>query len=142
MGLTHYWQRPIELPKSEFAEAAKDIATVFGVLGIPLGDEEGLREPVLTDESICFNGTRGHDCEPFIIHRYQESRRGSGIVSGYCKTEGHEYDICVKCSLVILKHHLGEALHVSSDAKIDDWERALSVCREHFGTPPKFSLDD
>lgn len=141
MGLTHYWERPADLPPNDFVQASEDIKTVFGLLGIPLGDAEGRREAVIDSEQVVFNGAHGTGCEPFIFRRHEEPGLGRGNVFGYCKTEGLDYDICVRCALVILKHYLGERMIVTSDSRDDEWSIPHETCERMIGHPLSFSLN-
>lgn len=61
MGYTHYVTRPSEIKKSAWSEIVKDTRTVFeyieNELGIVLADGHGENRPIITDESISFNGS-------------------------------------------------------------------------------------
>jgi hypothetical protein len=140
MGWTHYWQREIELPAKSFADATTDCRKLFELLKTPLGDVKGKGEPVLAEDKIMFNGINGHSCEPFIINRIQPPRPGRSIVRGYCKTEHLPYDLCVQCTLIILKHHLGDAIKITSDGTDYDWEEARKACTKYLGYGDNFCL--
>ena len=129
MGWTHYWQRDIEMPDEKFKVAVKDCREILSVLDIQLGDAEGENAPVLTDDEIIFNDVT-HGCEPFVFRRIQHPRPGRDRVCEYCKTEHMPYDLAVQCCLIILKHHLDDAVKISSDGKNDDWKKACELCEE------------
>src|SRR5687767_5122887 len=113
MGLTHYWQRPTELPDT-FGLAVRDVRRAVESAGVPIAGFEGSGPPLFREDCIIFNGAGG-GCEPFEIHQTEFDRRGRPMVSAFCKTEHAPYDLCVRVALVALKHHLKDALSVASD---------------------------
>ncbi len=140
MGWTHYWQREVELPAKPFAEAVADCRKIFNLLKVPLGGAEGKGEPVLAQDKLEFNGADGCGCEPLIVNRIQSPRYGKTILRGYCKTEHLPYDLCVRCTLIILKHHLGDAIKVMSDGTNYDWDEARTACAKYLGYGNDFCL--
>ena len=140
MGWTHYWERGTELPKERFAKAAEDCRKVLGALGVPLADQRGGGMPTLSREQITFNGVGGEACEPFVVRMLETPRRRRNKTYCYCKTERLPYDLCVQVALIVLKHHLNEAISVSSDGRDEDWEQAREVCRAHLGYGADFTL--
>ena len=40
------------------------------------------------------------------------------------------YDAAVTACLVVMKHHLGDAIRVSSDGEIGDWTAGLEIAAE------------
>jgi len=141
MGWTHSWQRPTELPKEEFTRAAEDCQKILATLNVPLGGFTGDGEPIFTVESIVFNGAGGSGCEPFEIARVEFDRKGRDSIFSFCKTEQAPYDICVQIALVILKHHLGDAITIGSDADDSAWETARTICQEVLGYGGDLRLD-
>jgi hypothetical protein len=141
MGWTHYWQRDIDLPKDKFAQAAADCLRVTQFLSIPLGNYRGTSQPIFDDEEILFNGLGNTGCEGFEIYRYQLPKRpGQVRTLSYCKTEHMPYDICVQAVLIVMKHHLGNAIMVNSDSKDGDWDKARKACQECLGYSEDFWL--
>jgi len=130
------------LPKEQFAEAVADCAKALQTTNIPLGGFDGSGNPVFSEEHIVFNGAKGSGCEPFEIARVEFDRRGRDKVLAFCKTEKTPYDICVQVSLVIFKHHLGDAIGVSSDGTDENWQEAKNICQECLGYGMNFKLED
>lgn len=140
MGLTHYWEQEIELPKDGFRKAAKDLKKLIDAIDIPLADISGQGSPLITDEEIVFNGITGQACEPFSMKRFQMPRRVGSLALGYCKTEFMPYDFVVKCTLIILSHYLQGGIKVSSDQDDKDWKKACDFCEKHLGYGNNFKL--
>jgi len=140
MGWTHNWQRPTELPEEEFARAAEDCQKILATLDVPLAGFSGDGEPISSADSIIFNGAGGSGCEPFEIARVEFDRKGRESIFSFCKTEQAPYDICVQIALVVLKHHLGDAITVGSDADDEDWQQARQQCQKSLGYGEDFRL--
>lgn len=140
MGWTHNWQRETELPHAPFAAAVRDCQEVLARTGIPLAGFDGNGAPIFRDDMIAFNGTDRTGCEPFEIHQTEFDRRGGEMVWSFCKTEHLPYDLCVQAALVVMKHHLGDAIIVGSDGKDQDWAEARRICQEHLGYGHEFRL--
>lgn len=140
MGLTHYWEREIELPKAEFNQSIEDIKKLLKIIDIPLADAYGQGVPLVNSEEISFNGITGQNCEPFSVKRFQMSRRVSTLTFGYCKTEHMPYDFVVKCVLIVLSHYLNDGIKVSSDQDDKEWKDARDFCEKCFGYGKTFVL--
>ena len=140
MGYTNYWKRTPELPAMKFAAAVKDIKTIMKKLGVPLGGRDGTGRPIFRADSIEFNGRTPQDYETFAVDRLVEPE-GEPMVFEFCKTEHRPYDICVQAALIVLKHHLGAAITVSSDGDDTDWEAARNACQKWLGYGGEFRLE-
>lgn len=140
MGLTHHWERPIELPPDRFAAAVRDVERVVAASGVPVAGFEGSGPPLFRDDVIVFNGVAPAACEPFEIHQTEFDRRGRPKVFSFCKTQRAPYDLCVRLALIVLKHHLGEQMEVGSDDRADDWAAARGVCQSALGYGSGFRL--
>ena len=139
MGYTHYWERPGELPRPQFAAAAEDCRRLCAALEIPLVGAQGSGQPVSTAEQICLNGTPGASCETFRVPRFQlprhpRERETSGWRTEFCKTNHLPYDLCVQGCLIVLSHHLSRQLfRVCSDGGSQDWNAAREACQRVLG---------
>ena len=51
------------------------------------------------------------------------------------------YDLHVQIALIILKHHLGDMITVTSDASDEDWQKATDFCQEKLGYGSDFKLE-
>ena len=141
MGYTNYWERNSELPAEAFAAAVKDLKKLLKNIGIPLGGRDGTGRPILTADEIAFNG-KGPDCyETISIERIVGGGEGQPRVFEFCKTNQRPYDICVQTALIVLKHHLGEAIVVSSDGEESDWANARAACQRGLGYGGEFRLE-
>ena len=140
MGWTHSWRRPTELPEKGFARAAEDCRRILAAGDVPLGGFTGDGDPTFSAERIIFNGVGRSSCEPFEIARIEFDRRGRESVSSFCKTGQAQYDICVQVALIVLKHHLGDAVTIDSDGDDGDWRQARRLCQEGLGYGEDFRL--
>jgi hypothetical protein len=118
-----------------------DVKRLLPTLDVRLAGDEGKGEPVLVDDAIVFNGEGAARCEPFALLRVEHDRRGRGVVSGFCKTEGLPYDLGVKAVLVVLKHHLRDEIKVSSDQRERGWAEARAAVQAALGYGEDFELD-
>ena len=140
VGWTHYWQRPIELSAKEFAAAATDLRRLLSTIEIPLAGFDGTGSARVEDAHIVFNGKAPAHCEPFEIARVEFDRRGRQEVRSFCKTEHLPYDLCVQASLIVLKHHIGRDLSVTSDGNDVEWDAARQLVSDTLGYDVDFTL--
>jgi hypothetical protein len=141
MGLTHNWQRGTELAADAFARAVEDCRKVVAATGVPVAGFNGSGQPIFDRDKIIFNGAKGAGCEPFEIHQTEFDRRGRKVFWSFCKTEYAPYDVAVKAALIALKHHLGDDIKITSDAKDTDWDDARKICQQTLGYGGDFKLD-
>ena len=137
MGLTHYWRRPPALRVPVFAWAADDCRKMMPLIGVALADGQG--PATFNQELIRFNGAGAQRCETFLVRQAEIDLRHRPTVFSFCKTHGLPYDLCVRAALIILRHHLGNAIGVFSDDA--DWNDACALCQEHLGYGRQFRLD-
>lgn len=159
MGYTHYYYRTPELDKDKFKAAVTDIRKVVAALPsvnpqtaqmcYPEGDDTDVKlanwdgevgtEPKITDELVSFNGVGDDSHETFVIEQAFEapSHRPDpdedGLHFAFCKTARKPYDIAVTASLAVLKHHLGDAIRVSSDGRFNEWGDGLALAKQATG---------
>jgi len=135
MGYTHYWYRDEKLDKEKFAKASKDCKLVTDYLrskGIQIQFESDEPDPpVFSDELIRFNGQDEEGHETFYIaQEFDESYRqpdDDGKLFAFCKTAYKPYDTAVIACLIVLKHHLGESIRLSSDGDKNEWQAGLEA---------------
>jgi len=89
--------------------------------------------------------TCGGDCshETFRVtctrdRRDYQPKQGERF--GFCKTAYKPYDIPVTACLIILKHHFGSKVNVSSDGESRDWDDARILCQQVLGYGEEFVL--
>ena len=140
MGHTNYWTRVAELPAKEFAAAVKDCRKVMKHIGVPLAGRDGTGRPVFHPDEIAFNGKAPEDYETFWVARIIQDDEPK--VFEFCKTSHRPYDLCVQAALIVLKHHLGEAIAVSSDGDDASWDTARAACQKWLGYGAEFRLRD
>lgn len=141
MGYTHYWTRAAELPATKFGAAVKDCRKLMKHLGVALAGRDGTGRPIFNDKEIAFNGHAPNEYETFVVARMAAARDGEPKTFQFCKTARRPYDICVQAALIVLQHHLGEAIVISSDGDEADWDRARAVCQKWLGYGSDFRLE-
>ncbi len=141
MAWTHYWQRESVLSADAFEKASRDCKILLAAIDVPLASFDAEGEPVFTKDSIIFNGIAGQACEPFLIKVVESPKRPGRPIFSYCKTGKLPYDLCVKCTLVILKHYLGSQIRVMSDGADEDWQDAKQLCLSCLKYGLDFKLD-
>jgi hypothetical protein len=140
MGHTNYWDRDAELPAKAFPAAVKDCKKIMKHLNIPLAGRDGTGRPIFRDDLIAFNGREPDGYETFAVGRIVAARGDKPKVFEFCKTNLRPYDLCVQAALIVLKHHLGEAITVSSDGEDTEWKRGREVCQKWLGYGEEFKL--
>ncbi|MEI8194292.1 MAG: hypothetical protein WCI73_00125 [Phycisphaerae bacterium] len=141
MGHTNYWSRIAELPVKEFAAAVKDCKKMMKQLGVPLAGRDGTGPAIFRAQEIAFNGQAPNNYETFSVPRAITPRTGESKSFQFCKTAHRPYDLCVQVALIVLKHHLGKAIEVSSDGEEADWEPARIACQKWLGYGGDFRLE-
>ncbi len=117
MGHTNYWKRDAELPANAFAAGVKDCKNIMKHLNVPLAGRDGTGKPIFRADLIAFNGKAPADYETFAVERTATPRDGEPKVFEFCKTNQNAYDLCVQAALIVLKHHLGEAIASSQQRR-------------------------
>ena len=141
MGCTHYWEREPELSEIMFQSAIGDLQKVFADIDVQLAGSEGEGTPYLSLEKIVFNGVAGQSCEDFSVLRADVPRRGRSKVFSFCKTEKMPYDICVQCTLIILKHYFDKYIKTTSDGTDEGWQDACEICQRILNYGIEFRLE-
>ena len=95
--------------------------------------------------------TCGGDCshEGFLIEPQYEllgdydkpHPEEGGKYFAFCKTAYKPYDLAVTACLIILKHHISNAIKVYSDGKVEHWFDAQMLCSSVLGYGIDFALD-
>ena len=135
MGYTHYWYQDPKLDADKFAAASLDIAKVIEASEVTLagGMGDAGTTPEIGPEKIWINGVEDDAHETFAIEptaKKQDWESGEDSkVFNFCKTARKPYDEVVTASLAVLKHHLGDALRVSSDGDFDEWSEGLALAK-------------
>jgi hypothetical protein len=90
----------------------------------------------------------GGDCshEGFVLEKYEsmpdyQKTRGNKLTFDFCKTAYKPYDIAVTAALIIAKHHLGNAIKISSDGNAKDWFDAALLIKTTLGYGFDFQLE-
>ena len=141
MGHTNYWKRDFELPANALAAAVKDCKKIVERLNIPLGGRDGTGKPIFRADLIAFNGKAPGEYETFVIERMVSDHVDEPKVFEFCKTNQLPYDLAVQVALIVLKHHLGQAIVISSDGNEPDWDQARKACQKWLGYGEKFRLE-
>jgi hypothetical protein len=121
------------LDAGKFAAASLDITKVIEASGVSLAGGLGNAgtTPEVGPEIISLNGVEGDAHETFLIEptaaKQDWEDKSDPKVFSFCKTACKPYDEVVTASLAVLKHHLGDALRVSSDGTFDEWSEGLAL---------------
>ena len=150
---THRWERPAVLPGASWARIRNDISIALqlfqvtttsptwrevGVEPVALRGPDGTGDPIVAPTRIAFNGeaSRNGAADPFAFaqdarteNREPDSDERVRVV---CDTALLPYDLAVCASLLVAKYHLGDALVLRSDGKVE--ELGWPLAREVAGT--------
>ena len=153
MTYTHRWERPAVLPGASWARIRNDISIALqlfqvtttsptwrevGVEPVALRGPDGTGDPIVAPTRIAFNGeaSRNGAADPFAFaqdarteNREPDSDERVRVV---CDTALLPYDLAVCASLLVAKYHLGDALVLRSDGKVE--ELGWPLAREVAGT--------
>ena len=133
MGYTHFYEIMDESVDLRVVEVGRDIAEVIRRCEILIGDANGTPDsaPEISSAAIKFNGVKPDNYERFNYPPDFEFNRHQGLKTGFefCKTARRPYDIVVCAEMLALKHHLGDAVHISSDGsrKESGWRDAIAL---------------
>ena len=124
MGYTHYWRFDLgNLKPTAYKRALRDMRKIIRESPILLGDAFGKGNPKLVN-GVFFNGVGSDGLESFYMYKGQMNPRALLKAASYnwCKTGYRPYDMIVIACLCVLKAHLGDCVHVSSDGYPHEWE--------------------
>lgn len=155
IGYTHYWRRPEKISQEKFDKIQADVRKIIDActdMDIKIRGVDGIDEPIVTSQDICFNGdalacSGDFSHEAFDIPRIDKEDSWHkmdecGVFGGFTKTARKPYDIAVTSALIVLKHYLGEDCEISSDGKDKDWFEAKMLCDKLFGYGLGYTLND
>ncbi len=127
MAYTHYWNHE-EIPEPSWDRIIKDVKRLYDSVGEVITAEYDTDDPPIADkDEIRFNG-RGDDG----YGTFYFPRVGKGFA--YCKTDQRNYDKAVMVVLLLIKHHAGKAVQLSSDGEEDvEWKPAIEYVRKYYG---------
>lgn len=138
MGYAHHWRikQPQTLAQAMPAIAA-DLKQLLPHLP-PLAGSLGTGKPEISGELIAFNGVAPDgDYESFVLDPFEpvpEWRKDEGHFD-FCKTGRRPYNLAVTVTLLLARHHAGDAIMVSSDGFLPEWLPAARLIRKHLGYP-------
>ena len=133
MGYTHYYEILDTEADLKIVEIGRDIAEVIRRCEVPIWDVEGTPggAPRISRRRIAFNGIEPGACDDFLYPPMFDLNPSLGLREGYsyCKTHRYEYDIVVCVSLLVIKHHLGDNVRMSSDERRNEpaWRKAIAL---------------
>ena len=127
MGYTHYFRHPKGV-HTDFASRmpaiAQDARVIMDLARHHVAGPEGYPEsaPVVTDETITFNGI-GHDSHEAFnyppVPWLAEPPYNSADLFDFCKTGRKPYDAAVVAVMLAIKHHMGDDVTLHTDALPD-----------------------
>ena len=133
MEYTHYFtfKKPAKgqarKAEAKYQRAVLDCARIIKTYYAANGGISGYTAHTKLGEygGICVNGAREQACEPFELQEYFRENIGFHFV----KTAQLPYDAVVVACLIVLKHHLGDLIEVSSDGQKSDWQAGLDLAK-------------
>jgi len=133
-----------------------DDKIIKGDIDIAIGD--GMGEggtPEFTIDKIWFNGVGGDSHETLAIDRddshkiagdgrmvsyYKEMWENKRSMFGFTKTAHKPYDLLVTATLILYKHHFGDAVSISGDGGPEGYQAGLDLVNETLKR--NISMDD
>lgn len=144
MGYTHYWR--VKTPKKQkglaekiekqYQKAVKQCQKICFVYNknFESGDYRRLSGYAAFSApgkygGLDINGSKEYSHENFVLREHFNQNRGLE----FCKTARKPYDTVVVACLIVLKHHLGEYIEVSSDGYSSEWYDGLELAKQVTG---------
>ena len=130
MGYTHEWRIATPITPLAWHGLATDAWAITLAAEAP---RTVLLDASVTAEAITLNGVGTDGCETLDITRDTTS-------FACCKTGRNPYDAAVCAVLIALAHHAGDAVNVSSDGDVGDWQPGVALYRAATGRdvlPPR-----
>ena len=131
MGYTHYYEIMDTKVDLKIAEIGRDVAEVIRRCEVPIGDIYGTPDsrPQISRRCIAFNGIEPEACDDFSYPPMFDLNPGLGLREGYSYCKTHRYDIVVCASLLIIMHHLGDNVCLSSNGRRNElaWRKAIAL---------------
>jgi len=155
VGYTHYYYLPAEIDPKVFAAIALDALKVAEASGVDLAGEwddasggpDG--DPIFGQHDlVLFNGRGEGGHETFYFSRVwfppslgrKPQTDEEGRIFHFCKTAMKFYDIVVTATLIVLKHHLGDAVHISSDGENQLWQPGRDLAQSTLGYGAEYAI--
>ena len=133
MGYTHYYEILDAKVDLKIREIGRDIAAVIRRCEVPIGNTQGTpgSRPLISPRRIAFNGIEPEACDDFSYPPIFDLNPRLGLREGYsyCKTHRYPYDIVVCVSLLVINHHLGDNVRLSSNGRRNElaWRKAIAL---------------
>ena len=137
MGYTHYWKQDQKVSNKKFDCFINDFKKLTVGSQI-LQREYDNNDPIsIGDDFIAFNGI-GDDGHETMLYE------NGGSEFTFCKTARKPYDDYVVASLLLLKNHFTDDIHISSDGNTSEWQKGFDLIKEKLGddTGFKFKITD
>lgn len=87
-------------------------------------------------EAICFNGDGKMAHETFIIEKKPDE-----LGFNFCKTNGKPYDLMVTSMLIVVAGYT-DAMLISSDGELEDWEQSVKYVSHVLKKPTKIFFNE
>jgi hypothetical protein len=144
MGYTICWYRPAVIDQAVYEQIQRDITRVLRRCefeGIALAGPHGIGDPIITPDTIAFNGVREGEQwhEAFVFNRDESTEDKFDGDFRFCKTARKPYNLAVQCALIIINHYAPDVA-VSSDGDLPQWADAQKLCQDMFGYGRDFTL--
>ena len=115
MGYTRYWNRTSQPITEDFCEAVRKIIEDSKAKGIFIGNGWGEGEPIITLDTVSFNGDASKDLDHETCYFSNEDEVGFN----FCKTARKPYDYTVREVLKVAEQ-MGIITDVRSDGENEE----------------------
>jgi hypothetical protein len=141
-GYTHYFRWCQKPDEASLSRCINEMRRIVDARKSMLAGPEAEGEPMVTAQSLVFNGVGDNGHEPFVFPGDIESTpRGPKIPAGFnfCKTAAKPYDeVVTACLLVARDHFPPSVLAIESDGSWpDDWRDGASLYSSVLGRPAR-----
>lgn len=138
MGYTHYIYKNPKLDSDYFKWYAENVKKLLENPVVPIvwEHDEPNKPPEITNKLVRFNGVGDDGHETFFFERDQAieswaSNKEEAFM--FCKTACKPYDVYVVACLLLAKLIFGNAVKISSDGTINDWQEGKKLIEEKLG---------
>ena len=97
MGYTNYWHQHDDFTCHEWTQIKKfyhGLKLIHGGGQFNEADHT-FNDETIHDDFIVLNGTKGQDCETFVLRKYRHDQKDKNEYYNFCKTNRNPYDAIV-----------------------------------------------
>ncbi len=101
----------------------------------------GVRLETRVCDGDCSHETFSLEQKLSEIPQWKKEHKPDRLIFECTKTAFKPYDLAVNVCLIIAKHHLGDAIKVTSDGDAENWQEGMQLCQHFLGYGEEFCLD-